>query len=87
MQFNRQYRIENYIVDFYAPSIKLVIELDGSQHYEEKGSEYDRLRTEKMNEMGITVLRFTNPDIDKHLRRTVEQIVSVIEEISGKKIY
>ena len=87
VQFNRQYRIENYIVDFYAPSIKLVIELDGSQHYEEKGSEYDRLRTEKMNEMGITVLRFTNPDIDKHLRRTVEQIVSVIEEISGKKIY
>ena len=87
VNFTRQYRIDDYIVDFYAPSVKLVIELDGGQHYEEIGLEYDRRRTEKLNELGVTVLRFTNPDIDKHLKRTVEQIVYTLEQLTGKAIY
>ena len=87
INFTRQYRIDDYIVDFYAPSIKLAIELDGGQHYEEDGLEYDRRRTNKLNELGVTVLRFTNPDVDRHLRRTVEQIVAAIESLTGKSIY
>ncbi len=87
VNFARQYRIDDYIVDFYAPSIKLAIELDGGQHYEENGLEYDRRRTNKLNELGVTVLRFTNPDIDRHLRRTVKQIVVAIEDLTGKSIY
>ena len=66
INFSRQYRIDNYIVDFYAPSIKLAIELDGGQHYEEDGMEYDRRRTKRLNDLGVTVLRFTNPDVDRH---------------------
>lgn len=87
VNFTRQYRIGEYIVDFYAPSIKLAIEIDGGQHYEEKGREYDRCRTEELNKKGVTVLRFINPDIDRHLRRTVEQIVCEIERLSGKSVY
>ena len=87
IRFNRQYRIDDYIVDFYAPSIKLAIEIDGGQHYEDKGREYDRIRTEKLSQLGVTVLRFTNPDVDTHLRRTVEQIVCQIESMTGKPLY
>ena len=87
INFSRQYRIDNYIVDFYAPSIKLAIELDGGQHYEEDGMEYDRRRTKRLNDLGVTVLRFTNPDVDRHLRRTVEQIVAEIENLTGKSVY
>ena len=87
VNFARQYRIGDYIVDFYAPSIKLVIELDGSQHYEPKNAQRERRRTEYLESLGITVLRFTNRDIDRFLKRTTEQIVYVIEQISGKSVY
>ena len=87
IQFNRQYRIDNYIVDFYAPSIKLAIELDGGQHYTEEKKLYDAQRTEVLEKQGVTVLRFTNVDVDRHLRRTVEQIVCQIEQMTGKALY
>ena len=87
VRFFRQYRINEYIIDFYAPTIKLAIEIDGGQHYEEKSLYYDKIRSENLSSLGITVLRFTNPDIDKNLRRTVEQIVCKIEEMTGEKLY
>ena len=64
----RQRIIEGYIADFYIPSSKLVIEIDGSQHFEEDAYEYDRIRDEKMQSLGLTVLRFTNRDIDENIR-------------------
>jgi Uncharacterized protein conserved in bacteria len=64
-QFYRQRIIGDYIADFYCPAAKLVIELDGSQHYENKALEYDAIRTEYMNSLGLKVLRFTNIDVDK----------------------
>ena len=64
MQFYRQRIIGNYIVDFYCPKAKLIIELDGSQHYEEEAVEYDILRTEYLSSFGLIVLRFTNREID-----------------------
>ncbi len=57
-----------YIVDFYCPKAKLVIELDGSQHYEEQAEKYDEERTKYLNQHGIEVLRYTNRDI--HTRFT-----------------
>ena len=87
VHFYRQYRIDNFIVDFYAPSAKLAIELDGSQHYEEKNEEHEKYRTETLENLGITVLRFTNRDINRHLKRTTEQIVYVLEQLTGKSIY
>ena len=66
LQFYRQRIIDNYIVDFYCPKAKLVIELDGPQHYEKEAVEYDTLRTEILNSLGLSVLRFSNREIDEH---------------------
>ena len=62
--FTRQKIIDNYIVDFYCPKAKLVIELDGSQHYEEDAAAYDIARTRFLNKLGIKVIRYTNRDIN-----------------------
>ena len=64
-RFLRQYIVDRYIVDFYCPSAKLVIEVDGSQHYESEGLVYDKIRTETLNQYGLTVLRFTNRQINR----------------------
>lgn len=63
VRFNRQRIIGNYIVDFYCDKAKLVIELDGSQHYEDKSIEYDARRTEYLQTLGLSVLRFYNYEI------------------------
>ena len=81
INFSRQYRVDNYILDFYAPSIKLAIELDGSQHFEDRGEAYDIVRTERLNNVGVTVLRFTNLDVDIHLADVVRQIENKIRDL------
>ena len=83
VNFSRQYRIGNYILDFYAPSIKLAIEIDGGQHYEEESLCYDEERTAFLNERGICVLRFTNVDIDKRLIAVTDAIRHKIGEMKG----
>ena len=87
INFARQYRLDNYILDFYAPSIKLAIEIDGGQHYEDKTKEYDNRRTSVLNTYGVQVMRLSNLDIDKHLRESIDLIVAKIEELKGNKIY
>ena len=63
---NRQKVIDHYIVDFYCASAKLVIGLDGSQHYEDQGASSDRERDHAMNQLGISVVRYTNDDIKRN---------------------
>ena len=63
---NRQKVIGPYIVDFYCASAKVVIELDGSQHYKEQGIEADKIRDEYLSGLGIKVLRYSNLDIHKN---------------------
>jgi len=62
---NRQKVIGHYIVDFYCASAKLAIELDGSQHYEDKGAASDRERDHALNQRGITIVRYSNNDLNK----------------------
>ena len=57
VRFLRQKVIDNYIADFYCNKARLVIEPDGSQHYEEKGLLYDRIRTERIESRNIEVVR------------------------------
>ncbi len=64
-RFQRQKTIGSYIVDFYCHEAKLVIELDGAQHYEETAKGYDAVRTEFLRAAGIGVLRFPNAVADK----------------------
>lgn len=74
LQFRRQYVIGNYIVDFYCHKVKLAIELDGSQHYEQKGIEYDQQRTQYLQDQGVQVLRFTNLEVLQQFRLVCETI-------------
>ena len=64
MHIYKQRIIENYIVDFYCPAAKLIIELDGSQHYTKNGMEYDEVRTEILEIYNLKVLRIPNIDVD-----------------------
>ena len=60
VRFLRQKVIDNYIVDFYCHQARLIIELDGSQHYEPAQVQGDNLRTEKLQQRNLTVLRIPN---------------------------
>ena len=62
---NRQKVIGKYVVDFYCASAKIVIELDGSQHYDEQAREKDKARDEYLRGLGIKVLRYSNYDFNR----------------------
>ncbi len=79
---NRQKVIGNYIVDFYIASSKIVIELDGSQHYEDKGVENDIKRDAYLNDLGIKVLRYSNLDINQRFESVCEDILNCIHTSS-----
>ena len=80
-QWNRQRIIGSYIVDFYCAKAKLVIELDGSQHYDgDSLIEYDKIRTDYLNALGLKVLRFKNEEIDQHFLAVCKQIQSEVEK-------
>ena len=66
VRFLRQKVIDNYIVDFYCHSARLIIELDGSQHYEEKGLLKDKIRTERIEERKLTVVRIPNNEVNRN---------------------
>ena len=74
VQFYRQKPIGNYIVDFYSASRKIVIEIDGGQHYLEKGIEKDRIRDHHLHGLGLTVLRFSNIDVLQNIEGVVGSI-------------
>lgn len=74
VHFSRQKVLGNYIVDFYCASAKLVIELDGSQHYEDKGVKADAERDKYLNEIGFKVLRFSNKEINSDFENVCLEI-------------
>ena len=76
----KQRIIDRFIVDFYCASAKLVIELDGSQHYEEQGLAYDAERTAVLESLGLHVIRYSNRDIDRNFASVCEQIDLIIKE-------
>ena len=78
-QFYRQKPIGDYIVDFFCPRAKLVIEIDGSQHFADEMTEYDRIRDEYLSSLGLRVLRFTNTDVLTHIERVIESIIENME--------
>ena len=78
-RFRRQVTFGNYIVDFYCAAAKLAVELDGSQHYEPKAQEYDAKRTAYLKDNGISVLRFSNLDVQQNLRGVCQMIDMAIE--------
>ena len=80
VNINRQKVIGNYIVDFYIPSAQIVIELDGSQHYEEAAKLKDDARDKCLSDMGILVLRYTNQEINSKFYGVCANIQKHIDE-------
>ncbi len=73
-QFFRQRIFGNYIVDFYCPRDRIVIEIDGGQHYTDKGKEKDRVRDNFLKNRGLTVLRFSDREVFENLEGVLETI-------------
>ena len=72
--FYRQRPIGDYIVDFFCPRAKLVIEIDGSHHLVGETIEYDRIREDYLSSLGLRVLRFANADVLTNTDGVIERI-------------
>ena len=84
VRFLRQKVIDNYIVDFYCHKARTVIELDGSQHYESDALLKDRIRTEKLEDRNLTVIRIQNIDVNRNFRGVCEYIDLYIKNALGE---
>ena len=81
---HRQKVIGKYIVDFYVAEANVVIEIDGSQHYEVAGKENDEVRDAYLNSLGLTVLRYSNADINLRFAAVCEDIWNRLNMFEAK---
>lgn len=82
-KFRRQHNIGKYIVDFYCRELKLIIEIDGDVHCEDKQKEKDVIRTEELEKLGLRVKRYTNLDILHNIYQAMDDLVKFIERIKA----
>ena len=75
----RQKQFGNYIVDFYIADADLVVELDGSQHYQGDQMAYDKRRNSYLKEQGLKILRFSNLDVDRNFDAVCRAIIKEID--------
>ena len=80
LKFRRQHAFDDYILDFYCHKIKLAIEVDGEVHNDPEVAAYDAARTKNLNENNITVLRFTNDEVEKNITKVIKKIEGWFEE-------
>jgi very-short-patch-repair endonuclease len=83
MKFFRQYSFGPYILDFYCPAFKVAIELDGGQHNQTEGREYDAVRSEYLNAHGIEVIRFWNNEALNEIDGVLAQLEIQIADRQG----
>ena len=79
IRFQRQKAIGEFIADFYCHRAKLVIEIDGAQHYTDVGEKRDAFRTERLEAFNLQVIRFTNHQVDTNFRGVCDYIDSVVQ--------
>ena len=84
IKWNRQRSIDRFIVDFFCFKAKLIVELDGSQHYMEDGIEYDTLRTDILEKYDLEVIRFSNIEIDRYFNDVCRAIDQKVKERINK---
>ena len=73
-KFRRQHPLGRFVLDFYCPELRLAIEVDGRQHFEEEGQAQDAARTEVLRQQGIRVVRFTNHEVLQEFEAVAEAI-------------
>ena len=79
LRFSRQKPIDEYIVDFYCSEYLLAIEIDGDSHAEQK--KYDQNRTEKLNTLGVIVIRYTNEEVINNIQGVYEDLNKRIDDL------
>ncbi len=87
-RFSRQIPIDGFIVDFYSKDLRLAIEVDGGYHFSEDQIEKDKVRQERLELLGVKVIRFTDSDVQSNLTWVVEEIkreIGFIEEVRTEK--
>ena len=82
IKFRRQQGFGEYIVDFYASEYKLVVEIDGNQHYTKSGLEYDKIRTKFIEQFGAKVIRFKNKEGRENLEGVKIKLREYIEKLN-----
>ena len=80
VRFLRQKVIDHYIVDFYCSAAGLVVELDGSQHFEDASKEYDAKRTAALETRGLKVVRIPNNELNQNFRGVCEYIDLIVQQ-------
>ena len=85
VRFSRQKVLGKYIADFYSAEAKLVIELDGSQHYEDRNVEIDAERTAFLEGYGLTVIRIPNNEVSRNFRGVCEYIDAAVGQSLSQK--
>ena len=85
VKFLRQKIFAKFIVDFYCADANLIVELDGSQHYEEPGMEKDAQRTAFLEQYGAKVLRIANNEVNQNFVGVCEYIDLAVKQSLGKK--
>ena len=78
VRFSRQIPIDNYIVDFYCKELRLALEVDGSVHFIEGQQEKDTIRQDRLEYLGVCVIRFSNLDVKNNLSWVLEEIKKMI---------
>ncbi|NHZ87369.1 MAG: DUF559 domain-containing protein [Planctomycetia bacterium] len=81
VRFKRQVPIGNYIVDFFALEIGLVVEVDGSQHFSEKGEQKDKIRSNFLQDYGIKIARYANLEIFENIDGVVKDLVQIVNNM------
>lgn len=84
-KFRRQHPVERFIIDFYCAEVKLCIEIDGDSHLEQEQQEYDLSRTEFLESVGYSVIRFTNNDVRYNINAVTQEILDICSELKRKK--
>ena len=81
-RFLRQYGIKYYVLDFYCPSLKLAVEIDGDSHFESNESiDYDKERENFLKSLGISIIRFTNQEVIENLEKVINKIIGKVKEL------
>ena len=80
VKFSRQKILGKYIADFYSAQAKIIIELDGSQHYEATGKKYDNERTKYLEQYNLKVIRIPNNWVNQNFREVCEYIDNIVKQ-------
>ncbi len=81
LKFRRQYPVENFILDFYCPRLRVAIEVDGDGHLDEAGRVGDEWRTRELKKLGIRLIRFENFNVVHNSKIVISRLVQEIEKM------